>query len=241
MANAERTFADRLQRGIDLQSKIFKFAPPFEPANTALDPTNFKLFLDLIESRNLLVATTQSASTAAIELHASLMATIKSRTTRVVDYISSNEAWSQFLPGVKQAANKVRNYHPSANKKETPAGTPGTPAKPASKTGQQSYGDIDSSFEKLIEAVKLVPGYAPAAETNIQIAQLTALSASYRTANKAVATKGAELDAAQRSRKASFDDAKAGLRQKMKDIKKAAGAQYGRDSAEFTSVKGIAV
>jgi hypothetical protein len=183
-----------------------------------------------------------SASTAAIDLHASLMATIKSHTTRVVDYISSNEAWSQFLPGVKQAANKVRNYHPSANKKETPAGsTPGAPGKAAAKTGQQSYGELDSSFEKLIEAVKLVPGYAPKAETNIQIAQLTALSASYRDANKSVATNNAALDAAQRSRKAGFDDEKAGLRQKMKDIKKAAGAQYGRDSSEFASVKGIAV
>jgi hypothetical protein len=241
MANSERTFADRLQRGIDLQTKILKFDPPFEPANTALDPTNFKLFLDLIETRNTLVATTQSAATAAIDLHASLMATIKSRTTRVVDYISSNEAWSQFLPGVKQAANKVRNYHPSANKKETPAGPAGSPAKPASKTGQQSYGDIDSAFEKLIEAVKLVPGYAPKEETNIQIAQLTELAASYRTANKAVATNNAALDAAQRSRKAGFDDAKAGLRQKMKDIKKATGAQYSRKSPEYASVKGIAV
>lgn len=49
------------------------------------EPDNFKLFLDLIETRNTLVATTQSAATAAIDLHASLMATIKSRTTRVVD------------------------------------------------------------------------------------------------------------------------------------------------------------
>lgn len=55
-------------------------------------------------------------------------------------------------------------------------------------------------------------------------------SASNQTLIEAVVTKGAKLDAAQRARKTSFDDAKEGLRQKMKDIKKAAGARYGRDS-----------
>ncbi len=44
MANSERTFADRLQRGIDLQTKIFKFEPPFEPANSALNPTTSSCF-----------------------------------------------------------------------------------------------------------------------------------------------------------------------------------------------------
>jgi hypothetical protein len=233
MANSERTFGDRLTRGRDMHSKITGFAPAFDPANTALQPANFGTFLDLVESRNTLVATAGPASSAAISLHASLMATIKSRTTRVVDYISSNEAWSQFLPAVKQAADKVRN-HRAARK---PA-TPGTPAKPAPKTGQQSYGDIDNSFEKLVEAVKLVPGYKPSPGSNIEAGQLNTLLSDYRQANKDVATTGAALDAAQRSRKTSYDGAD-GLRPKMKAIKKAAGGQYGRQSAEFAAVKSI--
>lgn len=237
MKNSERSFADRLARAQKMQETTAKFEPLFEPAVTALEPDNFKLFLVLVEARNTLVANAEAASTAAIALHANLMATIKSRTTRVVDYVLSNEAWDQFLPGVKQAANKVRNYSPSANKKETPA-KPGEPAKPKTKIGQQSYGDIDNAFEKLIEAVKLVPGYNPKSESNIQIAQLTALLADYRQANKDVAKMDAALDSAQRARKDIYDGP-VSLRTKMKAIKKGAGAQYGRDSSQFASVKGI--
>jgi hypothetical protein len=50
----------------------------------------------------------------------------------------------------------------------------------------------------------------------------------------------AALDSAQRSRKEGYDAA-AGLRAKMKAIKKAAGAQYGRKSPEYASVASIAL
>jgi hypothetical protein len=139
---------------------------------------------------------------------------------------------------VKQAANKVRNYSPNANKKETPAGPGGPPAKPKTKTGQQSYGDIDHWFEKLIEAVKLVPTYKPGPASNIEVTQLTALMTDYRQANKDVATTGAALDSGQRARKTSYDGTDS-LRTKMKALKKAVGAQYGRQSPEYAAVKGI--
>jgi hypothetical protein len=238
MKNSERSFGDRLTRAREMQSITEKFNPPFDPAVQALQPANFATFLDLVETRNTLVANAGPAATAAIALHASLMATIKARTLRVVDYVSSNEAWDQFLPGVKQAANKVRNYSPSANKKETPDKPGEPPAKPKTKTGQQSYGDIDHWFEKLIEAVKLVPNYKPSPGSNIELVQLTALLSDYRQANKDVATTGAALNSGQRSRKTSYDGPDS-LITKMKATKKAVGAQYGRDSAEYAAVKGI--
>ena len=71
------------------------------------------------------------------------------------------------------------------------SGAGGPPAKPSPKTGQQSYGDIDHWFEKLIEAVKLVPAYKPGPGSNIEVVQLTALLTDYRQANKDVATTGA--------------------------------------------------
>jgi hypothetical protein len=239
MANSENTFGDRLTRAREMQNIILKFDPPFDPANTALQPGNFSSFLDLVETRNTLVATAGPASSAKVSLHSSLMATIKSRTTRVVDYVASNEAWTQFFPGVKQAANKVRNYHPDANKKETPAKA-GEPPKRKIKSGQQSYGDIDQWFEKLIEAVKLVPNYKPGPGSNIEVAQLTTLLADYRQSNKDAAVTDAALDSAQRARKTIYDGTD-GLRSKMKAIKKAVGAQYGRKSPEYAAVAGIAL
>ena len=95
MANSENTFGDRLTPSPRDANIILKFDRPFDPANTALQAANFSSFLDLLEARNTLVANAGPASTASISLPVT-MATIKSRTTRVVDYVSSNEAWTQF-------------------------------------------------------------------------------------------------------------------------------------------------
>ncbi|MDQ3116446.1 MAG: hypothetical protein M3Q86_07520 [Verrucomicrobiota bacterium] len=73
------------------------------------------------------------------------MLQIKDRTTRAVNYVGSNAAWEQYLPAVKQAADKVRNFRPS--KKATPPPPDGTPPAKKRMTGQQSYGDIEGLFE----------------------------------------------------------------------------------------------
>jgi hypothetical protein len=118
---------------------------------------------------------------------------------------------------------------------------PGQPPKPKRNTGQQSYGDIDRWFDKLIEAVKLVPGYAPLASSNIQISQLATLLGDYRTANKDEATNSA-VASKQRDERLVLYNAKTGsLRSKMKAIKKATGGQYTRKSTHFAAVKSIAL
>ncbi|HEX4665622.1 MAG TPA: hypothetical protein VH207_03400 [Chthoniobacterales bacterium] len=92
------------------------------------------------------------------------MLQIKDRATRAVNYVGSNGAWDQFLPAIKQAADKVRNVK---TKKSTPPPAPGEPPVKPRMTGQQSFGDIDGLFEKLLEAVKLVPRFAPPPESLI--------------------------------------------------------------------------
>ncbi len=57
MANTEQTFADRLQRGRTMQSKIAGFTPAFAPADVSLLPPAFELFLDDVEAANTVVAT----------------------------------------------------------------------------------------------------------------------------------------------------------------------------------------
>jgi hypothetical protein len=69
---------------------------------------------------------------------------------------------------------------------------------------------------------------------------LITLLADYRKSNKDAAVTDAALDSSQRSRKEGYDGA-AGLRAKMKAIKKAVGAQYGRKSPEYASVASIAL
>ncbi len=236
MANTEQTFADRLQRGRTMQSKTAGFAPAFAPADASLLPPAFNLFIDDVEAANTAVASAVSAENNATTARKNLMLQIKDRTTRLVNYVGSNSAWDEYLPAVKMAADKVRNYR---SKKK--AGTPppdGTPADKKRMTGQQSYGDIDGLFEKVLEALKLVPGYTPAA-TEIQLATLDTLKTDFRAANKNVATKGAATTKAERTRKPLYDAEKGSLRAKMKAIKKATRGQYGVSSAQFAEIKSI--
>lgn len=92
----------------------------------------------------------------------------------------------------------------------------------------------------MIEAVRQIAAYAPPAVSNIQLAQLTALLASYRAANTDLAAKTAALTSAQRARSEAYDGDE-GLREKMKAIKESAKALYGSNSSEYLSIKGIRV
>jgi hypothetical protein len=235
--NSEHTFGDRLARGREMQGEIAAFTPAFAPDDTSLTAANYDLFLGTVEAKNTLVATAEAAESASITLHKTLYDLIKARTLRVVDTVEGNEAWQQYLPKIKEHAAMVRNSRPP----KPPPAAPSGPVKPKRKTGQQSYGDIDRWFDKLIEAVKLVPGYNPAASSNTQITQLETLLSDYRTANKDEATNSAAASK-QRDERLVLYNAKTGsLRSKMKAIKKATGGQYTRKSTQYAAVKSIAL
>jgi hypothetical protein len=219
-----------------MQGKIAAFTAAFTPDDPGLAPAAFESFLDSIETKNGEVAAAESVFSDKTRTRKSLYDLIKERTLRVVDTISGNEAWKQYLPKVRESARMVRNSRPpKAAPEENDAATP----KPKRKTGQQSFGDIDIWFEKFIEAVKLVPGYSPAISSNITLPQLELLLGNYRTANKEVATAGATLGNLRRERLGLYDGETGSLRAKMKAIKNATGGQYGRDSAQYAEVKGI--
>jgi hypothetical protein len=222
-----------------MQGKIDGFTPAFAPDDASLAPDAFDAFLDSIKDKNDEVAEADSVLSDAVTARKSLYELIKSRTLRVVDTIEGNEAWKQYLPKVKESARMVRNSRPPKPSDDPAA--PDAPAKPKRKTAQQSFGDVDLWFGKLIEAVKLVPGYAPPVDSNIQLAQLTTLLTDYRAANKDVAKKDAPLSNLRRERLALYDGDTGSLSAKMKAIKKATGGQYGRTSAQFAEVKGIAL
>ena len=235
--NNERTFGDRLARGRTMQGKIELFTPAFAPDDTSLTAANFKTFLDSVEAKNGEVADAEGAEDDAIALHKTLYEQIKTRTLRVVDTVSGNESWALYLPKVKENAAMVRNSRPP--KREKPV--PGAPEKPKRNTGQQSYGDIDRWFEKLIASVKVIPGYTPAASSNVQITQLETLLDNYRGASKDAVNKSAAASKVRTERDTLYNAKTGSLRTKMKSIKSSTGGQYGRTSAQYAEVKSIAV
>ena len=151
--------------------------------------------------------------------------------------MKSNPAWTKYLPGIKSLADKIRNS--SARKAKPPGAgeTPGSPLAKKRSKGEQSFGEIDTNFDRLIAALGSVAGYAPTT-ADLTIANLTARAAAYSAKNATMSTLGQTVGLKQRDRLAGYDG-NGGLREKMKAIKQAVRAQYGGNSAEYAQVKGI--
>ncbi len=241
MANAETTFADRHGRAETMQSTIAAFVPVFAPSDVSLLPAAFDAFLTTVNTANVAVSTAEAEATNDVMLRAGLLKSIKERTTQIVGYVKSNKAWKNYLPAVKKAADKVRGYHPpKAKPAPPPPGSTPPPAVPKRNQGEQSYADAEGLFCKVIEAVKKVPGYAPTADSNIQIAQIESLLNGFGSANRDVGVSDVALTNKQVARLKLYDGPD-GLREKMLAIKEAAKGQYGGQSAQYLSVKSIRV
>ena len=162
---------------------------------------------------------------------------IRDRAARVLAYIKSNTAWTEFVPGIKAYVDKIRGNRTRASKPPTSGETPGSPPAKKRNKGELSFGDIEENFGKMIAMLDSVPGYAPPA-TELSIANLTTLATTFATKNLTMATLGNEIGMKQRARLTGYDGP-GGLREKMKAIKDAVKSQYGSNSAEYQQVKGL--
>ena len=234
---SETTFADRLQRGRDMQAAIAIFSPAFDPADPTLAATAFMNFLDALDQLNTETSTFVTSYTNGTAERMTMVAEIKDVALRVLSYLKSNPAWKKYLPGIKSLVDKIRGT--SARRAKPPAATetPGSPQAKKRNKGEQSFGEIDTNFDRLVAALGSVPGYAPTT-ADLTIANLTARAAAYSAKNATMSTLGQTVGLKQRDRSAGYDG-DGGLREKMKAIKQAVRAQYGSSSAEYAQVKGI--
>jgi hypothetical protein len=146
----------------------------------------------------------------------------------VVETISGNEAWKQYLPKVQESARMVRNSRaPKASTEPAVADAPAKPkrAKPRSNASAIStFGSGSSS--KRSSSCPAIRRRSPATYPS---PQFESLLNDYRTANKDVATTGATLSNLRRERLALYEGETGSLSAKMKAIKKATGGQYRQD------------
>ncbi len=237
MAITEAGFADRQQRGQTMQAAIAALSPPFVPADASLAPAPFLTFVNMLDLLNTDVGTLSSQYTNGVQQREPMVADIKNRSLRVLEYVKSNSVWAEFVSALKKLVDKIRGNRPKTPKAPTPAEGPGSaPAKKRSQ-GEQSFGDIEENFERLIAALAAIPGYAPPA-ADLSIANLTTLATDFATKNLTMSTLGITLGLKQKARLDAFDGP-GGLRDKMKAIKSAVRSQYGTDSAEYEQVKGV--
>lgn len=242
MANTESSFADRLQRGHELQTALAGFSPAFDPADPALTPAAFAVFLTGLGTMNTAVATADADWKDCAATRAALVTEIKARALRANSRVKSNSAWKAQQPAVKAAADALRGYRPTAPKAAVdPAAA--KPTRARSKT-DQSFGDVKLLLDKLIAALARVPSYNTAAPVDISSASLEALSTQLDGLNKMVAGKEQALAAARGPRNSAYDEdlpSAPCLRTRMLGAKEATRSQYGSSSGQYAQVKGIKV
>jgi hypothetical protein len=236
MANTERSYADRLQRGRELHAASSGFTPGFAPVDVSLEPDAFEEFLDGLDTLNNAVVTAVSGWQDSAGSRSELVTEIKARALRASSRVKSNTAWKAKLPQVKTAADNLRGYRTAKPKPPED----GSPPPKGRQQGDQSFGDIKVLLDKLIAALGTVPGYDASAPADISTAGLQALSTQLDGLNKLVAGREQALASVRSPRKEGYDGEN-GLSEKMKAIKEATKSQYGGQSTQFLQVKGIRV
>lgn len=240
MADSEKSFADRLGRGRDMQAFIAGFSPVFAPSDTNLGPSAFNSYLNGVEQANSDVSTAEADSADDIAARLAAAQAVQDKALRVKNFVGANVEWKKYLKNIERAANAVRGVYKLPKAPVTPPGGDPPPVKksPKGSRSQQGFADIEKNFDKLIEAVKKITGYSAPVGSGLQITELTAQHAAFMQLNKDEAAAGAALTEAQRMRK-EYYDGEGGLREKMLAIKKATLAQYGSGSTQYASIKGI--
>ena len=233
----EKSFADRLQRGRDIQAAIASFSPTFGPADMSLLPAPFLIFLDTIPPLNTAVANAEALWRNNVQARVTLVKDIKAKALRVLSRVRSNVLWKGQVALVKSAVDELRGYQLS-KVKSPPSTTPPVMTKPKV---DQSFADVKGLLDKVIASLAQVSGYNTGAPADITTTALTTLATTLDTSNKAISANEASLYTARRARTAAYDANDTGLRAKMLAIKEATRSQYGALSSQYLEIKGIRV
>ncbi len=237
MANTESTFADRLQRGRQLQAFIADFDPAFEPGQDEIMPVDFDTFLTELAALNKAVTDTEADWRTTAPERVQLIKDIKSRALRAMARVKSDRKWAVKLDAVKQTYDNLRGYR-TPSVKNPPA--EGTASARRSATTAQSCADIKNQADRFIASLKNLSGYDTGAAADLTIAKLTEQSEALATINKSIADLEAALSGARASRKNGYNGL-LGLHERMMSIKEATKSQYGQASIQYGQVKGIRV
>ena len=140
MPETEHSFADRLQRGREIQAGIAGFSPAFAPADAELDPATFDAFLDGLDTLNTAVADAVADWTTDVASRSAKVVDIKARALRASSRVKSNSAWKMNVPAVKTAADNLRGYRTPKPKApvDGPAPRPARRATRASRISRAS-------------------------------------------------------------------------------------------------------
>lgn len=237
MGNTEMTFADKLGRGYLMQETINNFDPIFNPVDTDLTPANFLITLDGITAKNSLVDGMRSNYTTNVGLRNVMVKDLKSRSSLTMDVIKSAPAFKQYKSTVHNIVKKILNYRPP--KTSTPTGGENPEETKKRNRGEQSFADLSGLFTRLVGVITEIVGYDPP-NPILKLAEMTNLDTTFKAKNKEMGDLLSELELAIKERYNMYNGENS-LKEKMKAIKAATRSQYGADSVQYETIKGIKV
>ena len=233
---AEKTFVDRHARGESLRDLCAGFSPLFGPADTTLTVVNLTAFLGQVGALNTEIGTLQGNYTTQAANRVALVKTIKAAATRVAARLKSNAAWKSEEKTARQVLNKLRGVRPP--KPKAPAeGEPPVEAKKRN-SGEQAYAEVAALFEKFIGVATAAAGYTTGAPAAITPGALNGLLSSLKGSNSFLCNLDAQIGPKQKKRQALYFDA-GGFQAKFLAVKESVKSQYGTQSPEYQSVRGL--
>lgn len=241
MPITETSFRDRQGRAQVLEGAIALFTPLFAPVDPSLNAANFQVLINSAITANLNVENTVIAYTNAAQARINTIKAIRDATTQALNYVKANKAWVNQTKSVKMAADKLRGVSIPTKVETPPPPPPGTPAptpeKPRNK-GDQAYVELAAHLGTLITSLGACTGYAPP-DPAITIATFTANLATFNAQNLTVANTSVLLTNARETRRILFFEGPTCFHKRFLAVKTAVKGQYGQNSAQYGTVKGI--
>ena len=230
MPKSESSFRDRQGRALLLEDALLIFTPLFNPGDTALNAANFQILITSVNTANGNVESSEVAFTNATQARINLVKTIRDATTQALNFVKGNKVWINQTKAVKINADKLRGVRPATK------GEP-TPGKSRTK-GVQAYVELAAHLAAFNTSLIACAGYAPP-DTAITIATFTSHLNNFNAQNTAVANAAVALTNARETRRILYFEGTTCLHKRFLAVKTAVKGQYGQNSAQYGTVKGI--
>ena len=230
MPISEKSFRDRQGRAQLLEDALLLFSPLFAPVDTTLNAANFQILINSVNTANSNVENNEVTYTNASQARIALIKTIRDATTQALNFVKANKAWINQTKAVKMNADKLRGV-------TTPTKVEPTPAKTRNK-GDRAFVELAAHLSAFITSLVACSGYAPT-DTAITIATFTSHSNNFIAQNAAVANAAVALTNARETRRILYFEGTTCLHKRFLAVKTAVKGQYGQNSAQYGTVKGI--
>ena len=241
MANAETSHRDRQGKSLLLIDTSAGFSPTYTPGDSSLSVMNFNVFLGGVDAANTTVENLEVNYTNNATARVAMVKSIREATTQAVGYVKSNKAWATQFKAVKMAADKLRNIRPPTKTAPPPPPPPGgdPPAEAAKRNkGEQAYVELQAHLSSLITALTACSGYNPPCAA-IALNAFHGMLSSFRGLNMFISQLTGQLTTAREGRRKLYYVGDSCLECKFQAVKNAVKGQYGQNSTEYGSVKGI--